>query len=156
MGNANNTENTSGTGRRSTDNKEPESVLSSPSGSLWGIIRNSVGVAFVLTVCVGVGRFSHTVDTNVKGIDENKQAIKEILIQNNSLILALTVSNTLQEQRDKQQTESDKRFEGKFDESNEIQKKVLDKLGDHDKQIIILNQKVSVVDKLSVYTLAMR
>jgi hypothetical protein len=147
MGNANNTENTSGTGRRSTDNKEPERVLSSSSGSLWGIIRNSVGVAFVLTVCVGVGRFTNTVGSNVKEIEVAKQERKELMLQNNALLITLAEFNV-------QQRESDKRFEGKFDESNEIQKKVLDKLGDHDKQIIILNQKVSVVDKLSVYQLA--
>jgi hypothetical protein len=146
---ADNREDTAKHGRRATDHIEDEAVLSQASSGLWNIIRNSIGVAFVLTVCVGVGRFSGQVDSNVKSIDENKVAIKEILIQNNTLLLALTAQNI-------QQKESDKRFEEKFDDANHMLNRINDGVKQNRENIIILqNGKVSISDKTSVY-LAMR
>jgi hypothetical protein len=148
MTDANNTEDTPRNGRRATDNQCPEDLLSSKTSGLWSIVRNSVGVAFVLTVCVGIGRFSNTVDTNVKDIDHNKVAIRELLDQNRDLIIVLKEQNI-------QQKESDKRFEDKFDRVIDRLKDVDDSVRDNKKDIIIMQQKISKMDKTSVY-LAMR
>lgn len=148
MTDANNTEDTPRNGRRATDNQCPEDLLPSKAGGLWSVVRNSVGVAFVLTVCVGVGRFSGQVDSNVKDIDHNKVAIRELLDQNRDLIIVLKEQNI-------QQKESDKRFEDKFDRVIDRLKDVDDSVRDNKKDIIIMQQKISKMDKTSVY-LAMR
>ena len=149
MTDANNTEDTPRNGRRATDNKCAESVLPSATNSLWSVVRNSVGVAFVLTVCVGIGRFSTTLDTAVKNVDDNKVAIRELLDQNRDLLITLKEQNI-------QQKESDKRFESKFDDVIEKLKDVDDSVRENKKDIIIMQQKISEIDKLSVYQFAMR
>ena len=145
MTDANNTEDTPRNGRRATDNKPDESVFSPKTSGLWSVVRNSVGVAFVLTVCVGIGRFSNTVDTNVKDIDHNKVAIRELLDQNRDLIIVLKEQNI-------QQKESDKRFEDKFDRLKDVD----DSVRDNKKDIIIMQQKISKVDNTRIDYLAMR
>jgi hypothetical protein len=102
----------------------------------------------VLTVCVGVGRFSGQVDSNVKDIDHNKVAIRELLDQNRDLIIVLKEQNI-------QQKESDKRFEDKFDRVIDRLKDVDDSVRDNKKDIIIMQQKISRVDNTGV-VLAMR
>ncbi len=135
--------------RRSTDCEQPKELLSPKDGGLWSVVRNSVGVAFVLTVCVGVGRFSGTVDTNVKDIDHNKVAIKEMLRQNQQLIIALKEQNV-------QQKESDKRFEEKFDDANEKLDDINNGVQQNRESIIIMqNGKLSMIDNTGV-NVAMR
>ena len=111
MGDANNTENTSGAGRRSTDNKEFETRITSTKSNRWGGILNGIGLAFLLGVAVTAGGFLKQVDSNVKEIEVAKQERKELMLQNNALLITLAEFNV-------QQRESDKRFEEKFDDSN--------------------------------------
>jgi len=143
MSDANNTEDTTRNGRRSTDNQPDETFFPSKTGSLWSVIRNSVGVAFVITVCVGVGRFSHTVDSNVKDIDTAKGERKEIMVEIREIVSVLREQNI-------QQKESDKRFEEKFDDVIDQLKDVDDSVRDNKKDIIIMQQKISVVDNTDV------
>lgn len=148
MTDANNTEDTPRNGRRATDDKQDETVFSSKTSGLWSVVRNSVGVAFVITVCVGVGRFSHTVDTNVNDIAKHDTVIEKILEQNNKLLVVLETQNI-------QQKESDKRFEDKFDRVIDQLKDVDDSVRDNKKDIIIMQQKISYKDNTGV-VLAMR
>jgi hypothetical protein len=130
-------------GRRSTDCEHAQTVLSSQNSGLWGVIRTSVGVAFIITVCVGVGRFSNTVDTNVKDIDVAKGERKEIMVEIREIVTVLREQNI-------QQKESDKRFEEKFDNVIDQLKDVDDSVRDNKKDIIIMQQKISVVDNTDV------
>jgi hypothetical protein len=148
MTNANNTEDFAGNGRRSTDNKPPETAFS-PSASNF---RSRLLIGFIslggITALLGIGRASNTLDTAVKDIDHNKVAIREILDQNRDLIIVLKEQNI-------QQKESDKRFEGKFDRVIDKLKDVDDSVRDNKNDIIIMQQKISMRDNTGVY-LAMR
>jgi len=145
---ADNTEDSPKYGRRSTDYNDPEEVLPSTKSNRWSSVFNGLGLAFILTVCVAVGRFSGKVDSNVKDIDDNKVAIKEILSQNRDLIITLKEQNI-------QQKESDKRFESKFDRVIDKLNDVDDSVKDNKKDIIIMQQKISKIDNTGV-VLAMR
>ena len=143
------TEDTRKYGRRSTDNKSLEKNMPYSTGSLWGSIRNGVLTASFITALIGIGRFSYKVDTNANNIDENKQAIKELLTQNRNLIIVLKEQNI-------QQKESDKRFEQKFDDANDKLDRINDGVQKNRESIIILqNGKVSMQDNTTV-NVAMR
>lgn len=142
--NANNRRDPEKNGRRATDNQQIKKYMSYPGNSLWGYVRNGIASAFVITALVGVGRASHTLDTAVKDVDENKIAIKNILEQNQELILVLKEQNI-------QQKESDKRFEEKFDNANEKLKNINDGVQKNRENIIILqNGKLSMRDKTNI------
>jgi hypothetical protein len=148
MNDASNTEDTPKHGRRTTDNPEFEAYIPPTKSNRWGSILNGLGLAFILTVCVATGGFLRQVGTNVGDIDENKQTIKEILVQNNALLVTLSEQNA-------QQKASDKRFEGMFKDVIDGLDDVDDSVRDNEKDIIIMQQKMSSVDNTSVY-LAMR
>jgi hypothetical protein len=52
MTDANNTEDTPRNGRRATDNQPDEVVFPSKTSGLWSVVRNSVGVALALLLCL--------------------------------------------------------------------------------------------------------
>jgi len=138
MPNEDNREDTVEHGRRSTDGEQPQELLPPKDGGLWSVIRNSVGVAFVISVCVGVGRFSTQIDENIKDIDHNRVAIVDILKQNQELIIAIKEQNI-------QQKESDKRFEQKFDDANEKLNDINNGVQQNRESIIIMqNGKLSM------------
>ena len=143
-------------GRRASDNKQVETGVSSSSYGFRSRLFSGFVALGGVTALLAIGRASNTLDTVVKDTAENTKTIKEILVQNKELLVTLQMSNKLLEERDKQQIKSDERFEKKLDKSNSIQERVLDKLQSHDRQIFILNQKVSVADKVRVQQLAMR
>ena len=143
MTDANNTEDTPKHGRRKSDDPEFKTPVSSTRSNRWSSVFNGLGLAFILTICVAVGRFSGQVDSNVKDIDDNKIAIKEILHQNRDLIIVLKEQNI-------QQKESDRRFEDKFDRVIDQLKDVDDSVRDNKKDIIIMQQKISAVDNTGV------
>lgn len=153
---ANNTENIRKYGRRASDNTAHEEDMSHKDGSLFRWLINGVTVGGVIGAIFFSGRASSTMDTALKVNDNQDTRIEQLFEQNNKLLLALTEQNI-------QQKESDKRFEKKFDDANEKlndikqgQDKMNDNILRNEKDIIILQQKISSIDKLSIYSIAMR
>jgi len=149
MTDANNTEDSPRNGRRSTDDPSFKTDVPQQVRSNWNNVFNGLGLAFLLTMAVATGKFLGQMGTNVEDIDDNKVAIKAILQQNQELIIAIKEQNI-------QQQESDKRFESKFDDVIDKLKDVDDSVRENKKDIIIMQQKISKIDKLAVYQLAMR
>lgn len=149
---ANNEKDTRIHGRRATDDPSFKASVPQTSGNNWRSVFNGLGLAFILTVCVGIGRFSHTIDANVKEIDVAKQERKELLKQIRDVVIVLKEQNI-------QQKESDKRFEEKFDDANDKLDRINDGVQKNRESIIILQNgsaKVSIRDNTAVYELAMR
>lgn len=152
MTDANNTEDTARNGRRSTDNPCTEKVLPQATNSLRfkffsGFLSLGL-ITALLTVGISVGKYSTTLDTAVKDVEDNRNSIKELLRQNQDLIIVLKEQNI-------QQKESDKRFEDKFDDANDKLDRINDGVQKNRESIIILqNGKISMRDNTSV--IAMR
>lgn len=151
MNDENDREATAKTGRRSTDNKSDEGFFSSSSISirykLFGGFFSLGLITSLLTVGVSVGKYSTTLDTAVTSIAENKETIKSILSQNRDLIITLKEQNI-------QQKESDKRFESMFKDVIDGLDDVKDGVNSNEKDIIILQQKVSRQDKTALKNIA--
>jgi len=162
MNDANNTEDFTGNGRRSTDNQPPEIVLPSTKSNRWGSVLNGLGLAFLLGVAVTAGGFLKQVDSNVDDIASHEKKFDIVVarleagdLERLSLLKSLEKSNDIQELRDQQQIKSDGRFEGMFNESNKKLDDVIRGVNDNKIQIINLNKTTFVTDNTGVY-LAMR
>jgi hypothetical protein len=148
MENENNTEGVIRNGRRKTDTVTTEEILPSTiSGGVRGVFKWFFSFGLVAAL-IAVGRASHTLDTAIADNDKQDKRIEQLFLQNQKLILALHEQNI-------QQKESDKRFEEKFDKTIDTLEDVKDGVNRNSKDIIILQQKVSMRDKTTVY-LAMR
>jgi CRISPR/Cas system CSM-associated protein Csm2 small subunit len=143
MTDANNTEDTTKHGRRKSDDPEFKTPVSSTHSNRWSSVFNGLGLAFLLGIAVTAGGVLRQVDSNVDDIDHNKQSIKEILIQNNALLVTLAGQNA-------QQKESDKRFESMFRDVIDGLDDVDDSVRENKKDIIIMQQKISAVDNTGV------
>ena len=159
---ADNTENTGKYGRRATDNPSFKEDIPQTSGNNWRSIFNGLGLAFILTVCVTTGRLLGQMDSNVKNIDKHDQKFELVIkrlekgdLERLALLKSLEKSNEINQQRNIQQEKSDERFEGMFQDANEKLDDIKDGVFKNQKDIIILQQKVSVKDKLSLYDIAM-
>ena len=143
MKDADNREDITKHGRRATDDPAIKTDIPQQVRSNWYNVFNGLGLAFLLTMAVGTGKFIGQMGTNVGDIDDNKVAIKAILQQNQELIIAIKEQNI-------QQKESDKRFEEKFDDANEKLEKINDGVQKNRENIIILqNGKMSMRDNTS-------
>lgn len=162
MNDANNTEDTPKHGRRASDHQSTESLLPSEARSRWSSVFNGIGLAFVLTVCVAIGSYTGRVETNVTKIEEHDKKFDIVVarleagdLERLSLLKSLEKSNAIEELRNQQQIQSDGRFEGMFNESNQKLDKVIQGVNENKVQIINLNKTSFVTDNTGVY-LAMR
>jgi hypothetical protein len=148
MTDANTTEDIARNGRRATDDKHPEGFISHQNHGLLRWLVNGITVGGVIGAIFLSGRASTAMDTALKNDDKQDIRIENLYVQNNKLLLALTEQNV-------QQRESDKRFESMFRDVIEGLEDVDDSVRENEKDIIIMQQKISAIDNTSV-TVAMR
>jgi len=147
MNNENDTEDVTKKRRRSTDNKQPEASILSTGNSLRHWFISGVTVGGVIGALFLSGRASATMDTavntNIKQ-DEQILVLTKLMYEEQSQGRELL---TILKNQGEQTKESDGRFEDMLKESNELQR-------DNREKIIILNQKISLIDKTKVIELA--
>jgi hypothetical protein len=138
--------------RRHTDNVQMETNLPSSGMSnrmrLFGGVLSVGFVSAMLTTGVWIGKYSSTVDAMALNDKIQNERIETAIVTLAEVVVILKNQGI-------QQQDSDKRFEEKFDESNQLQNKVLDELKDQREKIIILNQKISLRDDTRVEQLAL-
>jgi predicted RND superfamily exporter protein len=134
-------------GRRADDNKPTQKVLSSTTHSIRHWFVSGITVGGVIGALFLSGRASATMDSavsiNVKQ-DEQILVLTKLMYEEQSQSRELL---TILKNQGQQTKESDERFEEMLKESNELQR-------DNREKIIILNQKISVIDKTNVIQLA--
>jgi len=135
-------------GRRADDNKSTEKVFPSTAHSLRHWFVSGITVGGVIGALFLSGRASATMDSavsiNVKQ-DEQILVLTKLMYEEQSQSRELL---TILKNQGQQTKESDERFEDMLKESNELQR-------DNREKIIILNQKISAIDKTRVIQLAM-
>ena len=147
-----NTENVRTPRRRATDTIEPKKSVPPPSHGFRGSLFTGVFSLGIATAIFTSGMQWNNYTTKV---DSNVESIKVLLKQNQELIIAIKEQNI-------QQKESDKRFEQKFDDANDQLKDIIDgqkemnnNIMNNSKDIIILQQKISLM-AIDGVTVAMR
>jgi hypothetical protein len=111
-------------------------------------VAYGVSFAIALALLLSLLFALDSVVSPVKDIDTAKGERKEIMVEIREIVSVLREQNV-------QQKESDERFEEKFDDVIDQLKEVDDSVRDNKNDIIIMQQKISKMDKTSVY-LAMR
>jgi methyl-accepting chemotaxis protein len=153
---ADNSKNSVKYGRRKTDGGNNEKDIPQPQSSLWRSIFNGIGLAFVITALIAVGRFSGQMDSTVSHITKQNENIEKILISVATLTEATkNNSESIRDNKDflkgflGQQRESDKEF-------LDVIKDIKNGVDRNRESIIIMQQKVSHIDKTKVELYAMR
>ena len=148
MTDANDKRNIGISGRRASDNKPIEKVFSSPTHSLRHWFVSGITVGGVIGALFLSGRASATMDSAVNvntKQDEKILVLTKLMYEEQSQGRELL---TILKNQGQQTKESDERFEDMLKESNELQR-------DNREKIIILNQKISAIDKTRVVQFTM-
>jgi hypothetical protein len=156
MNSENNTEDASRNGRRSTDDSDTKEVFSPPSGGLLRWLLNGVAVGGVIAVLFYSGRASRLLDSTVASNARQDQKIEFIITQlhtndiEQNRLLSMLENTVIQQKR------SDDEFLRELKETREKLNDIDHGVRGNREAIIIMNGKVTSVDKTRVNYLASR
>ena len=152
---ADNAENTRNPRRRASDDIDAQTDVPQARGSLWRWLINGITVGGVISAIFFSGRASHSLDSTVKKVDRHDVYIVKMMEKQTELMLAISDNTNHYKKNSEfmdkffdQQEKSDNEFK-------EIIKEIRNGVLNNTKDIIILQQKNTALDKLSVYQLAM-